>query len=47
MKNTLLKAIIVSTLTLSLFAAGFASVTAVDTGVSVCHDGPHDIMPGQ
>lgn len=46
MKNTIVKAIILCTLALSLLA-GFASVSAVDTGVAVCHDGPNNGMPRQ
>ena len=47
MKNAIVKAVVVFTLALSLLAAGFSSVTAVDTGVSVCHDGPTHGMPSQ
>lgn len=42
MKNAIVKAVVLGTLALTLFAAGYASVSAVDTGVAVCHDGPHD-----
>lgn len=46
MKNAIVKAVVLCTLALSLLA-GFVSVSAVDTGVSVCHDGPNHAMPGQ
>ena len=39
MKNAIVKAVVLCTLALSLLA-GFASVSAVDAGVAVCHDGP-------
>lgn len=41
MKNIIVKTVVLCTLALSLFA-GMVSVNAVDAGVSVCHDGPHD-----
>lgn len=47
MKNAILKAIVLCTLAFSLMAVGFAATSAVDTGVAVCHDGPHDGMPRQ
>ena len=47
MKNTIVKAVVLCTLALSLLVAGFSATNAVDTGVAVCHDGPHEPMPGQ
>lgn len=41
MKSTIVKAVALCTLALSLLFMGVASVNAVDTGVAVCHDGPH------
>lgn len=42
MKNAIVKAVVLGTLALSLLIAGFSTVSAVDTGVAVCHDGPLD-----
>lgn len=39
MKMTILKAVVVCTMALSLLFVGVAAVDAVDTGVAVCHDG--------
>lgn len=41
MKATIVKAVALCTLALSLLFMGVAAVDAVDTGVAVCHDGPH------
>ena len=41
MKSTIVKAVALCTLALSLLFMGVAAVDAVDTGVAVCHDGPH------
>ena len=40
MKNAIVKAVVLGTLALSLLIAGFSTVSAVDTGMAVCHDGP-------
>ena len=40
MKSTIVKAITLFTLALSLLLAGAVVINTVDTGVSVCHDGP-------
>lgn len=40
MKNTIVKAVVLCTLALSLLFVGVVSVSDVDTGVEVCHDGP-------
>ena len=47
MKKAILKAVVLGTLALSLLIAGFATTSAIDTGVAVCHDGPHNGMPAQ
>ena len=48
MKISILKAIVVCTLALSLIATSASAVTAWNNEVSVCrHDGPHDGMIGQ
>lgn len=41
MKFAIVKAVVVCTMALSLLFVGVATVDAVDTGVAVCHDGPH------
>lgn len=40
MKMTILKAVVLCTMALSLLFVGVAAVDAVDAGVAVCHDGP-------
>lgn len=45
MKKAILKAVVLGLLAFSLIVQGYASANAVDTGVAVCHDGPHNIMP--
>ena len=47
MKNAIVKAVVLGTLAFALLVAGFSTTSAVDTGVAVCHDGPHNVMPGQ
>lgn len=44
MKMNILKAVVLCTMALSLLFVGVTAVDAVDTGVAVCHDGPHDGM---
>lgn len=44
MKTTILKTAVLCTLALSLFFAGVVVVDSVDTGVAVCHDGPHNVV---
>ena len=43
MKTSIVKAFVLFTLALSLLFAGAAAINTVDTGVSVCHDGPNNI----
>lgn len=44
MKHTIVKAIVLCTMALSLLFMGIAAVNTVDTGVAVCHDGPNHGM---
>lgn len=41
MKMTILKAIVLCTMALSLLFVGVASIDTV-SGTAVCHDGPHN-----
>ena len=43
MKKAIVKAVVLCTLALSLLFMGVVSV-GVDTGVEVCHDGPHKVV---
>ena len=47
MKKAILKAVVLGTLAFSLLVAGFTGASLTDTGVAVCHDGPHNPMPSQ
>ena len=42
MKKSIVKAIILCTMAMSLLIAGANAMHTVDSGVSVCHDGPLD-----
>lgn len=44
MKNAIIKTVVVCTMALALLFVGVAATNAVDTGVAVCHDGPHNEM---
>ena len=39
MKNTIVKAVLLCTMALSLVLAGIAVVDTAEAGVAVCHDG--------
>lgn len=41
MKIAIAKAVVVCTMALSLLFMGMAVVDAANSGIAVCHDGPH------
>lgn len=43
MNKTIVKVLAVCTLAMSLLIAGATTMHTVDSGVAVCHDGPHDV----
>lgn len=47
MKNAIAKAVLLGVLAFALLATSFSATSAIDTGVAVCHDGPHNPMPSQ
>ncbi len=43
MKQSIIRGIVLCTLAFSLLIMGTASIGTANSGVAVCHDGPHNV----